>query len=747
MKRKIELLAPGGDVDAVKSAILAGADAVYCGLHAFNARNRAANIEFEDLQGLLRLAHQHNCQIFLTLNIILFHSEFPAVFKLLNRLVNTSIDGIIVQDLGLFYLLSKYFPTLKVHASTQVTTHNEGQIGFLKKLNVERVNLSRELNLSEIKALSEVAHQNQIDVEAFVHGSYCISFSGLCYMSSVHGGRSGNRGRCSQPCRENYLKTEKGIEFPLNLKDNSAFDNVQELYDAGVDSFKIEGRIKEFDYVHTIVCAWRKQLDTFISGNNLIEDKKELYKVFNRDFTNAFLVGDLNNKMFIDNPMSQSGNRLFELSGCKTNEDRIEVQQKLYKEKEELKAKIQAELDKCDIAKIPINIIFSGTSGFPMKVVVETPEQSYTFYSFSKLAEQGTKIVDRSTIESKLNAINETEYYIENIELCVEGDIYLPFSDIKVLRKEILFALNGEKDFIAPVSLPALNGTKSHESKLSLSVIIADKKDLFLGDDTSTKVYFQLPNSLNCDISEYVALFQKHKNLIPWFPAILIGDDYLDAVEFLLLLQPEKIVTNNTGIANEACELGISWIAGPYLNITNSYSLLALKEKLNCCGAFISNEVSKQQIKLIRKPEEFQLFFSIYHPLELMTSRACFFRTVKGCDKPGIDKYCLSKCVRSSTISNVNEEVFYIDKQKGCLNQIYSEANLLNTDIITDIPDKFDSFFIDLRAIKTKTKIHLNTKELISAFKNFIEGDKEAGELLKQNIYPANNTQYNARII
>jgi putative protease len=125
MNKHIELLAPGGDIESIKAAILAGADAVYCGLDKFNARNRAANISFEDLQGILRLAHKNNCQVFLTLNIIIVDSEIPALFSLLNKLVNTSIDGVIIQDLGLFYILSKHFKSLKIHASTQLTTHNQ----------------------------------------------------------------------------------------------------------------------------------------------------------------------------------------------------------------------------------------------------------------------------------------------------------------------------------------------------------------------------------------------------------------------------------------------------------------------------------------------------------------------------------------------------------------------------------------------------------------------------------------------
>ena len=293
-KRKIAFLAPGGDIDSIKATIIAGADAVYCGLNQFNARNRATNINFEDLNGILNLAHKNHCKVFLTLNIIIVGSEIPFLIRLLNKLINTSIDGIIVQDLGLFYLLSKYFKGLEIHASTHLNTHNKGQIKFLRKLNATQVNLSRELNINEIKALTLIGHENNILTEVFVHGSYCISFSGICYMSSVHGGNSGNRGRCSQPCSDRYLTTLEDKNFPLNLKDNSAYFDLRQIYHAGVASLKIEGRVKKSDYVYTVVNCWKKQIQSFYNQNRLNNDNSDLYKVFNRDFSNSYLKGDIN---------------------------------------------------------------------------------------------------------------------------------------------------------------------------------------------------------------------------------------------------------------------------------------------------------------------------------------------------------------------------------------------------------------------------------------------------------------------
>ncbi|MGK0411645.1 MAG: putative protease, partial [Shewanella psychromarinicola] len=180
MSRKIELLAPGGDVEAIKAAIVAGANAVYCGLDTFNARNRAANLSFDDLTGVLRLAHKYDCEVFLTLNVVILEQELPTMIKLLNKLVNSGIDGIIVQDLGMFNLVKKFFPSLDIHASTQLTTHNEGQIHFLNKIGASRLNLSRELNLGEIRSLTKLSHDMGVLTEVFVHGALCIAFSGQC---------------------------------------------------------------------------------------------------------------------------------------------------------------------------------------------------------------------------------------------------------------------------------------------------------------------------------------------------------------------------------------------------------------------------------------------------------------------------------------------------------------------------------------------------------------------------------------
>jgi len=742
--KRIELLAPGGDIDSIKAAILAGADAVYCGLEKFNARNRAANISFDDLQGILRLAHQNGCQVFLTLNIIIIDREIPTIIGILNKLINTSIDGVIVQDLGLFYLLSSYFKSLKIHASTQLTTHNEGQIQFLSKLNATRVNLSRELNIQEIRALTSVAHQNNILTEVFVHGSYCISFSGICYMSSVHGGNSGNRGRCSQPCRDKYVMTAAGKVYPLNLKDNSAYFDLRKVSEAGVDSLKIEGRIKKSDYVYTVVKNWKKHFLSFYNQNALHPDNRDLYKVFNRDFSNSFLRGDIHKDMFIDNPRDNSIEHLSDISDYATNNEKEKGHMVLYEEKDAIKATIDEQIKQLNAAKAPLIIRIFGECGVPLKVSVKTPDSSFEVYSAVNLANTGTEALSYAMVFKRFKAINDTEYFIEQLTLeNLQGDVYLPFKEITSIKNKVLFILNGSKETVDPIDVPVLWKGNNTKIKPSLSVLISSTVDLHLCNETSATICFQLPACFKNECSEITDIFIKNKNLIPWFPPVLIGEDYRTAVEFLQQVQPSYIVTNNTGIAYEAYSQGIRWIAGPYLNIVNSFSLLCLKENFNCAGSFISNELSKNQMQNITKPDDdFELFYSIYHPIVLMTSRQCLFHQVTGCEKTGIDDTCIQKCEKSASITNLKNETLLIKKTKGNYHNIYNQTNFLNTVIVTDRKNLFSGFFIDLSDIKTETKIAPDNLSVIRLFENLLNGNPDSEKEIIQAIHPTTNAQY-----
>ena len=758
MSRKIELLAPGGDVDAIKAAIVAGANAVYCGLDMFNARNRASNLSFDELNGVIKLAHQYDCEIFLTLNIVMLEHELPSLIKLLNQLVNTGIDGIIVQDLGLFNLVKKHFPSLDIHASTQMTTHNEGQVLFLAKIGASRLNLSRELNLTEIKTLTTVAHDVDVLTEVFVHGALCIAFSGQCYSSSVSVGNSGNRGRCSQACRDEYEPTATGNKFPLNLKDNSAYFDLPELVDAGVDSLKIEGRIKGDSYVHTVVDTWRKQMDRFVETGELLGDDSSLYKVFNRNFTNKFLKGDLTKSMFIDNPRDHSFTHANEKLNAISVVQIYDAQQGLAAEKNEISAQVKEKIQYLSIAKIPLAFEFSGKLGEPLKVTVEIGAD-LDGGSENTVANSGSKVVvfessvtltiaDKSTVDAaaltkRFKGFNNAQYSIEHFGFeQFDENLSVPFRELSEIRSKLAFVLNGEREVIPEVKVPALVKHAKNSDKTTLSILIANAKDLHLCDVTDADVYFKLPESFKKNNTKFIDLLLANPRLIPWFPAVLIGKDYDEAVKVLEQVKPQRIVSNNTGIAFKAAELGIDWIAGPFLNTTNSYALLTLQEELNCKGAFISNEINKQQIRNIARPENFKLLYSIYHPILMMVSRQCFFQQTVGCKKPSIEAGCMLSCEKATTITNVKGISFAVDKQKGGYPSIYNDEQFLNLDVVEDYRHLFDEFFIDLTNIGSGSKAELDKVALIQHFEAVLAGDQAASLQLNEMVTVSTHAQY-----
>lgn len=770
MTPKIELLAPGGDIDAIKAAIIAGADAVYCGLDTFNARNRATNISFDQLVGVIRLAHQYDCRIFLTLNIVILENEFKSVVKLLNRLVNTTLDGVIVQDLGLLYVLRKYFPTLDVHASTQMTTHNIGQIPFLKKLGVSRVNLSREMNLREITAFAAASREHDMLLEVFVHGSLCIAFSGLCYSTSATAGNSGNRGRCSQACREEYETTESGNSFPLNVKDNSAFFDLPALIKAGVYSFKVEGRIKGASYVHTVIDSFRKQIDGYIETGELTQDGERLYKVFNRDFTNAFLRGDLNQSMFIDNPRDHSKNHAIDKLKAEKGEaisvvEIFDTKKELHAEKQQINATVDEKIAHLSIDKMKLKLAFASQQGEPLTLTVTT-ETPHSTLSPELIAdapasrEQGgvttTQIlrstsvmmaseklsVDKALIEKRFKNINNAGYeLIEfNVDQVADG-LSLPYREITALKNELLTYLNAGTAMIPEVTLPKVERHLKPEGQpAELSILICDKADASLAELTDADIYFKLPDAYKRGCTQFVEFFQQNPRLIPWFPPVLIGKDFDVALNILEEVRPKQIVTNNTGIAYHADRLGIEWIAGPMLNTTNSYALLSLQQNFNCSGAFISNEINRQQIRQIARPNNFKMMYSIYHPILLMASRQCFFQQSVGCHKPRIDNGCMLTCDKKTSIKNLKGDSFSIDKQKGGYPSIYNQDQFLNTDIIRDLGDLFDGFMIDLTEIGAGGKTMPDKVTLIQQFEALLKGDELASDTLL-NLVPASTDQ------
>ncbi len=296
--RKIELLAPAKNLETGIAAINFGADAVYIGAQKFGARASAAN-SIDDIEKLIIYAHTYNAKVYAAINTILYDNELEDAEKLITGLYNQGIDAIIIQDMG---ILEMPLPPVPLHASTQADNFDIERIKFLDKIGFSRIVLPRELSLRQIK---EIRNSTSCELEVFIHGALCVSLSGRCYMSASMGGRSANRGECAQPCRKSYILTDATGEIvskhkhPLSLRDLNRTVNLKDIIDAGADSLKIEGRLKDINYVRNITAHYRIAIDNILegktdstkasSGKIYFDFTPDPFKTFNRGYTDYFL--------------------------------------------------------------------------------------------------------------------------------------------------------------------------------------------------------------------------------------------------------------------------------------------------------------------------------------------------------------------------------------------------------------------------------------------------------------------------
>ena len=302
MTKNIEILAPAGGFEALMAGVENGADAVYLGGHLFNARQYASNFSKGDIKKAVAYCRGKGVKVYVTVNTLVFNNELEEAMDYLYSLYAIGVDAVIIQDLGLLLIIKELLPDLAVHASTQMTIHNQYGANYLYSRGVERAVLARELSLNDIR---EIHKKSAMELEVFVHGALCISYSGQCLFSSMIGGRSGNRGRCAQPCRLPYklveIKNNKISkefsapgEYLLSARDLNTIELLPEVADAGAVSFKFEGRMKRPEYVATVIRVYRQALDKYLNDPNNYsvtkEDLTALEQVFNRDFTHAYLL-------------------------------------------------------------------------------------------------------------------------------------------------------------------------------------------------------------------------------------------------------------------------------------------------------------------------------------------------------------------------------------------------------------------------------------------------------------------------
>lgn len=414
MNRDVEILAPAGSMECLRAAVAAGADAIYLGGTKFGARAYAQNLSEEDLVQAIEYVHIHGRKIYMTVNTLLKDRELNELYAYLLPYYKAGLDGVIVQDIGAVKFIGEYFPEMPVHASTQMTITNTLGADFLKRYGITRVVPARELSLKEIRDMKK---QTGLEMECFVHGALCYCYSGQCLLSSMIGGRSGNRGQCAQPCRLPYQTEGKKPADLMSLKDLCTIDILPELIDAGIDSFKIEGRMKQPEYVYTVVKMYRKYADQYLklqkegkgkSSYHVSEaDKRELLATYQR---RGYCEGYY---------YQHNGKDMVSLKRPKNGRDGS-AEEKPWQD-----IKVQEK----------INGILTLSVGNRAKLIVSCGDVTVECIGQEVQAAQKQPL-DPARIEKQMRKTGNTEFTFDNLEILIEGNVFLPMQALNELRRE-----------------------------------------------------------------------------------------------------------------------------------------------------------------------------------------------------------------------------------------------------------------------------------------------------------------------
>lgn len=404
--RDFELLAPAGNINIFKAVIEAGADAVYVGGSMFGARAYANNFDEEELLYAIDYAHLKGVKVYLTVNTLLKNDEIEKLYDYLLPFYERGLDAVLVQDLGALKLIHDRFPDLAIHTSTQMTVTGIDGVRFLKQFGVQRVVMAREVSLAEMK---EIHEKCGMEIEAFVHGALCYSYSGQCLFSSMLGGRSGNRGRCAQPCRLPYCVGNKKDTYILSLKDMCGIKDLQKLKESGVYSLKIEGRMKQAGYASGVVAYYRRYIDSMKEVSD--KDYKNIAGLGNRcGFTDKYYFEHNGTDMVTfekPNFVSDASDELPQFS----------------------KIKIQGKLTLKEAEPGALTVLCGG----------------YRFTSYMDPVSHALKApAERKNVAERISKTGDTPFEFENIDITMDNDIFVPNGALNKLRREAIEGLQNE---------------------------------------------------------------------------------------------------------------------------------------------------------------------------------------------------------------------------------------------------------------------------------------------------------------
>lgn len=637
----MELLAPAGSMEALRAAVCNGADAVYLGADTFNARINARNFSAADLQEAVVYCHVRGVKVHLTLNTLVLDREMPRAAELIRLAASCGVDAFIVQDLGMVSLCRQLAPDMPIHASTQMSIHSLEGVMEAAALGCSRVVLARELPAEEI---AHICKKSPVEIEVFVHGALCMCYSGQCYLSSVIGRRSGNRGQCAQPCRLPYgYGRFESTRYPLSLKDNCLAGELDELRRMGVASIKIEGRMKRPEYVAIVTRAYR----TVLNGGKLMpSDLQELETAFSRQgFTDGYFRGQTGSDMF--------GRR-------QEGEDTAD-----------LFASARATYEQGEPQRIGVRFYAMIRRGEPAQLAVEDPDGNLC-RTRGPVPEQAVyRSLTPQDLEQQLKKTGGTPYLCTAVRSSLDPDLMLPASAINAMRRDVIAELTAKRGRAAPARLNAYDEPPRYdgiagEPQLTIAVRTAGQITSRMLSMKPTVLYVPLS-----ELAEHPDLPQRvsvETQLAAILPRVIWSGELAPVARQLRTayeMGVRQVLAGNLGQLHIARAAGFA-VRGDFgLNIVNSRAMRYLREQ-GLDSQLLSFELTLPQIRDISKAVPAELL--IYGRLPLMLMENCVMK-----NRTGI---CACQTGTVRLVDRVGEE-FPIVKDPGtCRNVLLNGKKL-----------------------------------------------------------------------
>ena len=595
-----EVLAPAGSIEAVEAAVRAGADAVYFGAPQFNARRNAKNFSRDEMKLAAEFCLIRGVKTYLTLNTLISDNEREQALEVAKFAAKCGISALIIQDLGLARLIKKHFPFMPIHASTQMSVHSPEALDALKEIGVKRVVVAREMDKEALSMFCKRAKELDIEVEAFVHGALCMCLSGQCYLSSLLGGRSGNRGLCAQPCRLEF--SDNGNEgHLLSLKDMSLVDYIAELKEIGICSLKIEGRMKRAEYVAAATAVCRAAVDNEPINEGL---KQLLSGIFSRNgHTDGYYKNALGKDMF----------------GYRTSDDEklsaslINSAHELYRRERQSVAVTASLKVKKDCSS---ELAFSDKAGNSVTVSGLKPEAAINVPLNENFAKE------------KLSKLGGSPYYIESFSSEIDEGLSLSGSCLNALRNDAVNALSAKRAEISAFKMPSeytLCEAKRNQSR-NIKTVAQFKNISQVPQDLSGISAVILP--LKTDFSELS--IDKEIPIIVEIPRGImhLGESVRERLKIAAQNGVKAALCNNLAAFQFAKEAGLYAVAGFGMNIYNSDAALSIEE-LGAKAAVLSFELSVDDA--VRIGGDINKGIISYGRLPLMLMRNCPGNLSGGC--------------------------------------------------------------------------------------------------------------------